>query len=95
MAQEIKKIIDYPNGLGVSIYGIPEERMETLPHAEQVNKEAFRQGKQVIIIFSTDVDGNLVYGGKSYTKAGIKAGDEIELNFLWFSSRGKNRKKGE
>ncbi len=79
-----KKIIDYPNGLGVSIYGIPEERMETLPHAEQVNKEAFRQGKQVIIIFSTDVDGNLVYGGKSYTEAGIKAGDEIELNFYGF-----------
>ena len=79
-----KKIIDYPNGLGVSIYGIPEERMETLPHAEQVNKEAFREGKQVIIIFSTDVDGNLVYGGKSYTEAGIKAGDEIELNFYGF-----------
>lgn len=58
--------------------------METLPHAEQVNKEAFRQGKQVIIIFSTDVDGNLVYGGKSYTEAGIKAGDEIELNFYGF-----------
>ena len=70
-------------GIGVNIYGIREANwMEYIDfEKEGIDREAFRRGEAMLLLFPINASGEVVVGDKAYQAFGIKAGETVTLNF--------------
>lgn len=71
------------DGLGVVLYGIREENWEEYIDFEKlgVNRENFRKGLEVILLFPVNAYDEIVVEDRTYTNTGILKGQQIAFDF--------------
>lgn len=70
-------------GIGVVLYGIREENWEDFIDFEklEINRENFRNGSEVIVLFPVNAYGEIVVGNKKYKDTGIIKGEQLTFDF--------------
>lgn len=69
-------------GIACSLYGIREEDWDYYLDFEKlsIDREAFRTGEEIVVLFSVNTYGEVAVNGKNYKDVGIKKGDEIQCD---------------
>lgn len=78
-----EEAIPFPEGIGVNLYGIREENWQDYFDIEKmgIEEEAFREGRQVLVCFPADIDGEVIFDSKQYSDFGLKKGIVWNLAF--------------
>lgn len=80
------------DGLGVVLYGIREKNWEDYIDFEklEIDKEKFRSGSEVIVLFPVNVYDEIVVEDRKYKDTGISKGEQITFDFYGKKADGKN-----
>lgn len=69
-------------GIACSLYGIREDDWDYYLDFEKlsIDREAFRTGEEIVVLFSVNTYGEVAVNGKNYKDVGIEKGDEIQCD---------------